>query len=180
VNNTFKVNSHMLNRPGRIFYHIRYRGLEQAAVREYCADNLKDPTQLDGLLEVAGTLDSFNFDMLKALVEEMNRYSETAKQSAQMLNMRPESVSYVKWELSGQKDGAGRKKPVPADDTHWEGGHPLTVGKLAILQFYNNTANFRDQLTKQDLLLQTPEKLVFQKDGYTLTFNRRVTQEYAY
>jgi hypothetical protein len=48
VNDKFKVNQHMRNRPGRIFYMIEYKGLDKQFIREYCQDRLdaKEPAKL--------------------------------------------------------------------------------------------------------------------------------------
>lgn len=89
-NDRFKVNSHMNNRPGRIFYSIEYKGLGSQFIKEYCDDNLKDKTQTDSILRISTMFLSFNFDILKALIEEMNRYGETAAQALVMLNAKPD------------------------------------------------------------------------------------------
>lgn len=93
VNDKWRVNSHMKNRPGRIFYSIEFDGLETEFVREYCEDNLKDKAEIENILKVAMMFTAFNFDMLKALVEEMNRYDEGAFDSLELLNAKPMSTS---------------------------------------------------------------------------------------
>lgn len=91
-NDKWRVNTHMRNRPGRIFYMLDFKGLDQEFIREYCMDNLQDASlkNIDGVCTVASLFSEFNFDMLKALVEEMNRYNETAQEAMQMLNAKPE------------------------------------------------------------------------------------------
>lgn len=89
-NDKWRVNQHMRNRPGRIFYNLEYKGLDADFIREYCEDNLKDKEHVERIVGIAGTFDQFNFDMLKALVEEMNRYNETPQEAMQMLNTKPE------------------------------------------------------------------------------------------
>lgn len=91
VNDKFRVNEHMKNRPGRIFYAIEFAGLEPEFVREYCEDNLVDQNQIDGVLKASALFKAFNFDMLKAMVEEMNRYNESAFEAMLLLNARPNS-----------------------------------------------------------------------------------------
>lgn len=89
VNDQYKVNSHMRNRPGRIFYMIEYKGLDAGFIREYCQDNLGDKSYIEQVCRLTLLFDSFNFDMLKALVEEMNRYKESPNQAMEMLNAKP-------------------------------------------------------------------------------------------
>lgn len=89
VNDKYKVNGHMRNRPGRLFYMIEYKGLDSDFIREYCRDELNNKTYIDQVARLTLLFDSFNFDMLKALVEEMNRYDESPQQAMEMLNAKP-------------------------------------------------------------------------------------------
>lgn len=89
VNNKYRVNEHMKNRPGRIFYAIEFDGLEPEFIREYCEDNLDDQDETDNVLKISALFKAFNFDMLKAMVEEMNRYKESAFDVIEMLNAKP-------------------------------------------------------------------------------------------
>jgi hypothetical protein len=88
TNDKWKVDSHMINRPGRIYYNLEYQGVEPDFIREYCIDHLRNKHHVDGV-ELLGTLFSeFNFDMLQAIVEEMNRYNENAAQVMKWLNCK--------------------------------------------------------------------------------------------
>lgn len=89
VNDQYKVNQHMKNRPGRLFYALNYEGLTDEFIQEYCADNLNNSAHAEGVRQVASMFQRFNFDMLKAMVEEMNRYDETAQQVIKLLNTKP-------------------------------------------------------------------------------------------
>lgn len=93
TNDRWSINRHMLNRPGRLFYHIEYHGLGDDFIREYCADNLKNQDEIPGVLKVADLFEHFNFDMMKALVEEMNRYNESAKSAIALMNIKPDSLA---------------------------------------------------------------------------------------
>lgn len=88
-NDVYRINDYMRNRPGRIFYAINYDGIDADFIREYCEDNLKNKNNIDGVCRAATLFERFNFDMLKALVEEMNRYNETARQALELLNAKP-------------------------------------------------------------------------------------------
>jgi ATPase family associated with various cellular activities (AAA) len=89
-NDKYRVNSHMRNRPGRIFYRLDYSGLEENFIIEYCQDNLKAKNHIDTIVKMASIFNEFNFDMLKAMVEEMNRYGETPQEVMKVLNAKPE------------------------------------------------------------------------------------------
>lgn len=78
VNDKYQLNDFFNNRPSRIYYSYTYRGLDDAFIREYCADNLvgRDALFVDRLVVFAAMFREFNFDMLQSLVEEANRYPE--------------------------------------------------------------------------------------------------------
>lgn len=91
-NDKWRVDKHMRNRPGRIFYMLDFTGLDQEFIREYCEDNLDLDKQhhIAKVCQISSLFSEFNFDMLKALVEEMNRYGEEPKDALKMLNAKPE------------------------------------------------------------------------------------------
>jgi hypothetical protein len=123
-NDKWRVDSHMRNRPGRIFYSLDFKGLEQDFIMEYCADNLDNVDHIASVCRVAAMFDQFNFDMLKALVEEMNRYKETASEAMRMLNAKPEFGGDSKYKVSLQIKGLDIPEDVIEQDI-WT-GNPLT------------------------------------------------------
>ena len=88
-NDKWRLNRHLHNRPGRIFYSLDYNGLSQEFISEYCEDNLINKEHIKLVCATAQVFRAFNFDMLKALVEEMNRYGETPAEALKFLNARP-------------------------------------------------------------------------------------------
>ena len=89
-NDKWRINQHMRNRPGRIFYMIDFAGLEHEFIVEYCNDTLINKHYIEKVCAIAALFEQFNFDMLKALVEEMNRYNEAPADAMKMLNAKPE------------------------------------------------------------------------------------------
>lgn len=104
-NDRYRVDAHMINRPGRLYYSLDFTGLSKVFIEEYCADKLDNRDNLRGVLNVAAFFNEFSFDMLQALVEEMNRYNETASQAMQMLNMRPQSEDGGIYDVVGLRNG---------------------------------------------------------------------------
>jgi len=113
----------MRNRPGRIFYMLEFKGLSEDFIREYCQDNLSNLTHVDRICSIASLFSQFNFDMLKALVEEMNRYDEAPEDAMRMLNAKPEfDAGKVKYTATIQVEGEAVK---PDNfDSSWI-GNPL-------------------------------------------------------
>ncbi len=91
-NDKWRVDSHMRNRPGRIYYMLDFTGLDAEFVEEYCQENLlaKYKKYTARIKSVTSLFANFNFDMLKAVVEEINRYGETPKEALKMLNVKPQ------------------------------------------------------------------------------------------
>lgn len=89
-NNKFGMDRHMQNRPGRIFYLLEFKGLDGAFIREYCEDKLNNKSYINNVVNIANAFNEFNFDMLQALVEEMNRYDEEPKDALKWLNVKAE------------------------------------------------------------------------------------------
>ena len=122
-NDKWRVNSHMRNRPGRIFYSIEYKGLGADFIREYCQDNLKATEHIEKIVGIAGTFDQFNFDMLKALVEEMNRFDETPQEAMIMLNTKPEYGNDSRYKIKLLINGE-ELADTNVDEKEWK-GNPL-------------------------------------------------------
>lgn len=135
-NDKWRVNQHMRNRPGRIYYMLDYKGLEQDFIIEYCVDNLDNQSHIQDVCRVASLFDQFNFDMLKSMVEEMNRYDETPQQVIKLLNTRPEFGDGAKYKVVLQPRGLDIAEDM-LDQSVWE-GNPLTQ---TIRLDYKNFAN---------------------------------------
>jgi hypothetical protein len=197
-NDKWRVDSHMRNRPGRIFYSLDFKGLEQDFIMEYCADNLDNVDHIASVCRVAAMFDQFNFDMLKALVEEMNRYKETASEAMRMLNAKPEFGGDSKYKVSLQIKGLDIPEDVIEQDI-WT-GNPLT-NRISIdykvfedaktaepaldgLASIETDWNWEDARFGQEDLKQidaTAGKFVFiNADGDRVTLNRVKEKYYNY
>lgn len=104
-NDKWRVDQHMRNRPGRIFYMIDFTGLSQEFIVEYCEDNLKHKEHIERICSLTNLFAEFNFDMLKALVEEMNRYNEAPQDAMKILNAKPEFDTGCSYEILLVVDG---------------------------------------------------------------------------
>lgn len=119
-NDKYRINTHMRNRPGRLFYRFEYKGVTAEFIREYAGDLLDDKSQIDAIVRVSMGFDEFNFDMLKAMIEEMNRYGESPVEVMRVLNAKPEYSGSQAFEIIGY-NAAG----VKVYDGQWQ-GNPLT------------------------------------------------------
>jgi len=189
-NDKWRVDSHMRNRPGRIFYSLDFKGLEQDFIIEYCEDNLLNKEHIQGVCRVAAMFDQFNFDMLKALVEEMNRYNESPSESMKMLNAKPEFGGDSKYKVSLQVNG------LDIDVDHieqeqWQ-GNPLTNRVSIDYKSYTGkndedgdpdwnweTARF-DQGDLKQIDPQAGKFVFINEDGGRVTLNRVKEKSFHY
>lgn len=137
-NDKWRVNEHMRNRPGRIYYMMDFKGLGPDFIMEYCRDNLKETQHTDKIVEIAALFEQFNFDMLKALVEEMNRFGETPQDALKMLNAKPEFNNNGKFTVQLVVNGEAVKEDGVR--TEWV-GNPLS-GSVAFDWYSKTNYNF--------------------------------------
>ena len=134
-NNKWKVDTHMYNRPGRIFYLLEFGGLDEQFIVEYCQDNLKDTSYINQLCQIAKIFETFNFDMLQAVVEEMNRYNENPQDALRMLNIKPDSYkdneNRQDYGLELFEDGRLVDPDAIDGGNRWY-GNPLSIGGIDI------------------------------------------------
>lgn len=177
TNDKYRVNQHMTNRPGRIFYMIEYKGIDLQFIEEYCNDNLNNKSYIQQICRLTMMYPVFNFDMLKALVEEMNRYNETPNEALEILNAKPFMDDSTKYEVTIVKDG----KALDMENVHPRviRGNPITNDDLG---FYVEDSNeddtdapddsYRIELTPNDLKKIDPDNGTF---TYVLEKNNSAT-----
>jgi hypothetical protein len=101
-NDKWSLDNNMKNRPGRIFYLIEFSGLSEEFIREYCEDRLQDKTKVEEIVRVSIMFDKFNFDLLSAFVEEVNRYGDEPDDLIRILNAKPEYSGRTEYVASVQ------------------------------------------------------------------------------
>jgi len=92
-NDRHKLNDFFINRPGRFFYSFSYDGIDEAIINDYVDDNLVNKTHSNSVKSILKSIHHANFDMMKALIEEMNRYDEPAIESLKYLNINAQPAS---------------------------------------------------------------------------------------
>lgn len=157
-NDKYRIDAHMRNRPGRIFYLIDYKGLSAEFIIEYCEDNLKAKEHAETICKISQMFDQFNFDMLKALVEEMNRYGETPQEALRMLNAKPEFDDGSKYKVELYIDEVLQEH---ADKT-WH-GNPLNPRGVSI--DYDPTPEDEDTGWSDVHFVSADLKDIISKDG---------------
>jgi hypothetical protein len=115
-----KINSHLQNRPGRIYYNLEFNGLDNDFIMEYGKDNLKNPVHVNGLGVVASMVKPMSFDILQAIVEECNRYDESPVKTMEILNVK-EYASFPDTYLVSIVSKKGKKISLKAGEPDEDG-----------------------------------------------------------
>ncbi len=187
-NDKWRVDQHMRNRPGRIFYMIDFKGLSMEFIMEYCEDNLDNKLHIPKICNIASLFAQFNFDMLKALVEEMNRYDETPEEALAILNVKPEFDEGNKFDIKlavpGQKVNMEKM-----EDRTWKGNplHQKVRIEYICTQKDSDGDEYDDwetqDFTHSDLVKIDPNTGSFNfknKAGATLTLSRVKEKSFHY
>lgn len=183
-NDKYRVDYHMRNRPGRIYYMLDFKGLDAKFITEYCQDNLKNKSHIAKICNIASLFAEFNFDMLKALVEEMNRFNETPTEALAILNAKPEFDNGAKYDVKILWEG----KEITGDHhpSVFE-GNPLQPKGVEIGFDANPESDDRDEwknatLTAEDLisLNSSAGSFVFEKGKVRLTLTRQQVRYFNY
>jgi hypothetical protein len=205
-NDKWRVDRHMRNRPGRIYYMLDFRGLEESFIREYCYDNLKDASlkNIDSICTVASLFNEFNFDMLKALVEEINRYGDTPQEAVKLLNVKAEFDSGTFYDIRVVVNGQTMKVHHPneyhgnpmnmeRERFHWisPSPKPASVKEQSVLGRETCSGDWDDddeernnsQFSAQDLVKVLPAQGVFEfrnRHGHQLTLTKQRYSSYNF
>lgn len=144
-NDPNRVDHHMRNRPGRMFYFLTFNKLEDAFIREYCEENLINKEHLESICNITSLFWAFNFDMLKALVEEMNRYGEDPKQALEFLNIKPELSGKSMYDVEYVPNPALIGNRYVLLDTKVININPLTDAAWVELRIYDKKPSFAQE-----------------------------------
>lgn len=130
-----RINTYMLNRPGRIRYLAEYESLDESVINDVINDMLINKSNIPGLLAILDILGNISMDSLVGLITEMNTYGETANEAIRYLNIRPEDSQYtVSIMIDGVKIGTTSIRI-----------HPLRIIDTYI-EFYNSNTKIWDEI----------------------------------
>lgn len=181
ANNRWRISSNMMNRPGRIYYFLEFEGLDEAFVRDYCKDNLKNQNYVKHMVQLGRALKDFNFDQLQAVVEEVNRYGETPQEALKMLNVKPldQTRSYT---VSATHKG---KKVALHPNTQKYSGDPF-INTIYVAVVSGRKDEAGDDVDIVQLYVEPDDMLSYnaiagvvklQKDGYEVTLTEKPNTE---
>lgn len=185
-NDSWGLDSNLINRPGRIYYNLTFKGLETSFIEEYCLENLNNKDHIEGVKRVSCMFTDFNFDLLQSLVEEMNRYDETAAHALPILNIKPERASNAVYDVTLMVNNK-LVELEKLDDKTWH-GNPM-MGEIDI-DYKTDEEDDEDScewdtavFTVEDLVKMNPAsgQFVFiNSKNYQVTLTRKERKSFHY
>lgn len=139
-NDTSDLNGLLLNRPGRIWYHFKYRGLEDSVIEAYCKEKLNNPTLIEEVKQVSDFLNEyFTFDIMKCIVEEVSRYGISVKEAISDLNIDARSCNMLYTYTVEFINNDSKNPKMIGGEKYIEMRNPLESGEEAYITFYMQT-----------------------------------------
>lgn len=86
-NSELDISEFMLNRPSRIYYHFRYKKLDESSIEGYCEDLNINTSITKDIIDLSRRSKIFSFDMLQSIVEEHLRFGNPISEIVQDLNI---------------------------------------------------------------------------------------------
>lgn len=79
------------NRPGRVMFNIKFRGVPIEAIQAYAEDHLLDKSKVADVVTFVKRFTDFNMDMLSKLINEINYCPNLSlEQISEYLNVKPD------------------------------------------------------------------------------------------
>lgn len=159
TNESHRVSSYLKNRPGRIYYSFKFDTLDPAFVREYCEDNLNDKSHVQNIVNYTNIFSFFNFDMLSAAVEEMNRYGETLQEVLGYLNITPETKNTDSYMIMFEYGGK-----IAEIDSTFHGFSPNNIEYYVTKNELIACGYTEEEIEKLSVLFDNDDEIRFDKE----------------
>lgn len=203
-NSELDINDFMLNRPSRIYYHFKYKKLDEASITDFCEDKGVAEMPTKDILELSRRSRIFSFDMLQTIVEEHTRFSTSIEDCIEDLNINlkdnlEELISVVKVvdketneEIELLDKDAQVRKPnrhnsayirIKTDDNN-KLTQEIKNANLSkeLLEFVESESYDYDEIyiSDSDLARQEGDKLVYDNKEYVVYAKEVPTKSYSY
>ena len=86
-NSELDISEFMMNRPSRVYYHFRYKKLDEASIIGYSQDHGIPKAVVRDIVDLSRRSKIFSFDMLQSIVEEYNRFETSIEDVIADLNI---------------------------------------------------------------------------------------------
>ena len=201
-NSEIDINDFMLNRPSRIFYHFKYKKLDEDSIRGYCNDNKVKAKFTNEVVDLSRRTRIFSFDMLQSIVEEHLRFDCNLEEATADLNIDTredtedmmEIVKVINRETDEEVQLVGNKKvklPTEHDCYTWiqvmSGNNVLAeLAKQADIEIPEELEDMEEMghesvhFEYSDLAYEEYEKLVFETEKYSIVAKKLPNYKSSY
>lgn len=94
------INDSMLERPGRIRYHKKYKDLPISIIMQIVDDRLIHKELRDQTIAFISELKTITIDIMKSVIDEVNIHKEDPKEFESFFNVRKASKTYGVYEVN--------------------------------------------------------------------------------
>jgi len=129
-NDVHNISEYLLNRPGRIHYHFKSNRLSISEIADYCGDNLLPELEsmIPDICAMGARIPDFSYDMLRAVLFELNTYKCPLKEIQETLNINAEISSPFNFKItfkSGKVESGYENIKITSTRFHlcWYGKH---------------------------------------------------------
>lgn len=174
VNHVYRVSEFVLNRPGRVYYHLRYSGIEEEFIREYCEYHLDNKSLVEDFITLSKAIGKFNFDILQALVQEVNIHEESPLQCYKLMNIDIDesnsswACTLVDTNTGKSQEEIKRQSFNNSFDIYWEGSENEEEHEWKYFT--------KKELVKYDALTSS---FIFEDDGFKLIVKRLPNEQFS-
>lgn len=173
-NQIFHVNSFLLNRPGRIYYHFKFNGISNEILNEYCKDNLLNSKYFNSINKIFNACsEKVTFDVLKCIVEEVNRFNTDPLNLIKNLNIDLSPEQYDTYSIQSVVQSSNNKQLKIVSGPNIE-IHSIFNNKFnttIVVQDPNNSEIAIElDVNCNNLLSIANNNIIFKDEDYILTF----------
>lgn len=177
------LNNYLINRPGRIYYSIKFDGLDESTINSVIDDILVNPQYKDLIHRMCTIIGVINFDMLVAIIDEVNNNSLTDLNDLfYYLNIEPARETYQILIESKHYKGAGfilegrQENPLMKGFKYSDYFEDITNNKHQDYQDSKGEsiyANISIMPHEIDNLKITKESISFENEDYVIIFKKQ-------
>lgn len=186
TNYSYRIDDNMTNRPGRMFYNIKYKSIGSDFIMDYCLDKKVSEDKAKRLCTLAEVFDVFTFDMLQAVVEEMSRYKEDPREAIKLLNVSPEYSNECEYiikvyhEEKELHDTLSRYNPITEEESvsFWLDANDHNKGHAVIDITPEDIQEFNDKDNEFIYVLDTKEVTNGMYNELTIKAKKKVYTNY--
>lgn len=93
------VNENLINRPGRIYYHKNYEGLDEPIIEEVINDMLINKSNKEELIMELDSIPNLSFDMLISIINDLNQFGDTPKKTISYFGFEKEGILFTSYQI---------------------------------------------------------------------------------